>query len=96
MFENKLLGYRFTAAIRVYMVSDRKVRQRLVSIHDFLPAKHDIMRADINEPAHAVLKASIQDVAGSVYVYFIDTPILKHLFARHSIRGKVENTISPL
>ena len=62
------------------MIFYGKVRQRFVSIDNFLAAEDHVIGADVDEAAHSALVASFENVARSVDVYRIRAPRLEHLF----------------
>jgi hypothetical protein len=63
------------------MAVNWKIRQGLVSIEDLLTAKDNVVCATIDKPSDAKVKASVQNMASPIYIDFINSTELQHLFS---------------
>lgn len=75
------------------MVINWEIRQCLIPVDDLLTTENNIVCATVDKPRDAEVETSVENMAGPIYVDFINTTKLKHLFTWHSKGRKVENTI---
>jgi len=93
VLKNQLFSNRFAAAIRIDMVINWEIGQCLIPIDDLLTAKDNIACATVDKPFDAEVEASVDNMASTINVDFIDATKLEHLFAWHSEGRKVEYAV---